>query len=389
MSRSTQLATELQGGCDLCGATPEPVYRAADTARDADVCVCLSCGLVQTVYGGREEGRHAPSTSSGAGWGNIRHGKGLRLDAVKEILATKLDWSTIHDVLDVGSNRGDFAHWLFEHASTSDLIAIEPDCHIVESYKTDDRIDLRVARFEHVNLPPTSIDLAFCFHTLEHAASALNMLQQIRDALRPDGRLFLEVPNLALIDDPHIAEDFFIDKHSFHFDSASMLDLLAVAGFVPEWGPLDDDSNITVIARRAEPTTVALCPERAARHIDLIERYAHHLAENREALVGIAERIGELAARQRTAVWGAGRLFDALIRFGGLDPSALLVIDEYLARHLDTIHGVPVQRSDVLRRDPPQVVFVLAKSSAADITQRIRSFGIKNVVTYQDLLSAN
>jgi hypothetical protein len=43
----------------------------------------------------------------------------------------------------------------------------------------------------------------------------------------------------------------------------------------------------------------------------------------------------------------------------------------------------------VLRRDPPQVVIVLAKSSTTEITRRIRGFGIKNVVTYQDLLSAN
>lgn len=383
------MSTELEGNCDLCGATPEAVYRAEDTARGAQVCVCPGCGLVQTLYGDREDGRHAPSTSSGAGWGNIRHGKGLRLDAVKNDLASRLDWSSIQTVLDVGSNRGDFARWLFDHTPSVSLVAVEPDGEIVESYAGDCRIDLHISRFEHLVLEPASIDLAFCFHTLEHAASALEMLQQIREALRPDGRLFLEVPNLHLIDDPTVAEDFFIDKHSFHFDPGSILDLLAVAGFAPEWGPLDDDSNITVIARPTEPRAVTFSPERSAGHTGLIEKYAGRLAENRERLIGVAERIGDLATRQRTAVWGAGRLFDALIRFGGLNPSSLLIIDEYLARHLDSIHGVSVHRPDILRHDPPQVVIVLAKSSTAEITRRVRSYGVRNVVTYQDLLFAN
>ena len=383
------MSTEQEGNCDLCGATPESVYSAEDTARGARVCVCPKCGLVQTLYSGREDGHHAPSTSSGAGWGNIRHGKGLRLDAVKNDLATRLDWSSIQTVLDVGSNRGDFARWLFDHTPSVGLLAVEPDGEIVETYAGDSRIDLRISRMEHLVLESASIDLAFCFHTLEHAESALEMLRQIREALRPDGRLFLEVPNLHLIGDPDVAEDFFIDKHSFHFDPGSILDLLAVAGFAPEWGPLDDDSNITVIARPTDPSTVIFSPERSTGHVRLIEQYTLRLAENRERLIGVAERIGDLAARQRTAVWGAGRLFDALIRFGGLDPTGMVLIDEYLARHLDLIHGAAVHRPDVLRRDPPQVVIVLAKSSTTEITRRIRGFGIKNVVTYQDLLSAN
>jgi len=383
------LSTEQETGCDACGAALTSAYSAEDTARDAEICVCPTCGLVQTHYGGREEGRHAPSTSSGAGWGNIRHGKGLRLDAVKDDLAHRLDWSTIGEVLDVGSNRGDFAQWLFDHKPTSRLLAVEPDGEIVGPYASDERVDLRLERFEHLTLEPASIDLAFCFHTLEHAASAIGMLRQIRHTLRPTGRLFLEVPNLHLVDDPEVAEEFFIDKHSFHFDPPSLVDLLAIAGFDIDWRSDDEDPNITVIARPGEPRGIDPTPSRAGANLSLIQRYAENLADNRVRLGKVAQQIHALAARQRTAVWGAGRLFDALIRFGGLDPSSIVLIDEYLSRHLDDVHGVPVNPPRVLRRDQPQVVIVLAKSSATEITRRVRAFGIKNVVSYQDLLSAN
>jgi len=354
--------------------------------RGAKVLVCEDCGLVQTAYNAVEHERHAPSISSGAGWGNIRHGKGLRLDANAGLLNTYMP-SGASKALDIGANRGDFIKWLNVNRPDALIDAIEPDYSIISSYTSNPSVTHIGSRIEDLELAAVSYDFVFCLHTLEHAASASGMLTQARESMRPNGRLLVEVPDLNVINDKLVVEDFFIDKHSFHFDDSTLRRGFAAIGLrIIDQLPTDG-RNLNYVLERTDPGEMLSSRVVAQTNIKNIARYVSSLNSNRARLSQVAERITMLASRQKVGIWGASRIFDALVRYGQMRTDDLVVIDDYLSGKVEEMHGAVINSSSILRIEKPQVLVVLAKGSARQIEKLARSFGIKNVVLFDDLFA--
>jgi SAM-dependent methyltransferase len=92
--------------------------------------------------------------------------------------------------------------------------------------------------------PPTSFDVVTVNHALEHIPAVRPMLDEVRRVLRPDGILFVAVPNLAAwqhrtrLDRLGLA---FSADHFLFFTPATLRRLLADAGFAvlelttPRW----------------------------------------------------------------------------------------------------------------------------------------------------------
>jgi 2-polyprenyl-3-methyl-5-hydroxy-6-metoxy-1,4-benzoquinol methylase len=378
--------------CDFCGGVLEAAYTPPDTALGAQVRVCAGCGLVQSVYAGAAPAEKKRSLSSGAQWGNVRHGKRLRLQQLSAQLDSSIDWANAGAVLDVGSNRGDFVRWVHERNAACAIVGVEPDAGIVAEYRDLAGLDLRVARFERVELPEQHFDFVHCSHTLEHADSAADMIVRMNRALKTGGTLFIEVPNLALIDAADNVEEFFIDKHTFHFARGVLCAYLAACGFELLSGAQENDKfHITIFARKTAhvtaPPRLTADPAEAARARELLAGYARTLDANRAKLTKVAARLNALIERQKVAVWGGGRIFDALVRHGGLRPEKLVgVVDQFLAGLMEQTHGVPIRRPEFLKSAAPQIAVVLARNSAAEIVQQVRRFGVKNVITFRDLM---
>lgn len=386
-----QSTTKLQ--CDFCGKFMEvPVYQPHNSRRAAHVFVCHHCGLVQSIYSAVERTRIS-TLSCDADWGNVRHGKGARLKTALRALDGKVDWTTIGRVLDVGSNRGDFLLWLRQSQPHVVIHAIEPDISIVGSYKNEPGIELSLARFEDVALAPASYGFIYCAHTLEHASSASKMLRQLFGALALGGFLYLEVPNIEAITLPDTVEEFFIDKHSFHFARSGLIDFIESLGFEIASGRDDiDPFNISLLLRRRSDVDLHVYPSQyggfAEAHRMLISSYASILVNNRARLHRlIDECIAPFIERQKVAFWGAGRIFDALVKYGKLDTTRVqCLVDRHLWHIVHETHGVSIQRPEYLKRFEPQVVIILARSAASEITDEVRRFGVRHVVKFQDLL---
>lgn len=388
----TQSNTESQ--CDFCRASLDAsVYQPKATRRAAQISICQNCGLIQSVYGSTSYERIS-TLSCDADWGNVRHGKGARLKAALHILKSCVDWTAMNRVLDVGSNRGDFLLWLRENQPHLAIHAIEPDASVVDFYKDELDIELSLARLENVTLASASYDFIYCAHTLEHASSASEMLQQMFDALVPEGLLYLEVPNIEAITLLDTVEEFFIDKHSFHFDRPSLIEFVESLGFEIISGRDDlDPFNISLLLRRRSDGGLHIYHSQdegfAEAHRILITNYANILTSNRARLRQLIEaRIVPFMERQKVAFWGAGRIFDALVKYGKLDTTRVqCLVDRHLWHIVNETHGVSVQRPEVLKRFEPQVVIVLARSAAGEIADEVRRFGVRHVVKFQDLLA--
>jgi SAM-dependent methyltransferase len=378
--------------CDLCHASDlEFVYAPWGGMRGLSVHLCACCGLVQSLPRSDLATRRAPAISSGADWGNIRYGKGFRTEACLSLLRAQADLSKPLQVLDVGSGRGSFARAVLEAAGRVELTCVEPDERIAESCSGLARTRLLRSRIETAAFPDGQFDVIHSCHTIEHLASPAATLAAHRRSLRPDGLLILDAPNIALIGGDDIVEEWFIDKHLYHFSKPTLSRMLERSGFALVAGPDGKDrENLLIAARKQEDKAAQALrdPGEVHRARALIASYVRTRARNVSALTGVAAEITDLAS-QRVALWGAGRLFDALVLQGGLDPRCLsALVDTHLKAHMTARHGVDLAGPEALAELKPDYVVVMSRAFSTEIVaSAARAAPGARIVLYADLLA--
>jgi 2-polyprenyl-3-methyl-5-hydroxy-6-metoxy-1,4-benzoquinol methylase len=372
--------------CDFCSQDlGEPVYRPVNTLRHLAVFECPECNLCQSRSRQAFERDHTMTLSCDSDWGNVRHGKSARFNSVINWLQG-YDFSSANDVLDVGSNRGDFVLWMNRQYPEARITALEPDSTILSAYNDIPGINIVNDRFE--NIPIGKFDFIYSVHTLEHASSAREMLEKKRALLNPNGKLLLEVPNLNIINDPDNVEEFFIDKHTFHFSREVLLNMVQSLGFKVLQGEADSDiHNITLLLTVAESDDDEMLPTES--FIESLTQYKATMEQNRQRLRRmVQDKIVPLSERQRVGFWGAGRIFNALVKYGGLKLEHVhCLVDEYLWQIIDNNEGIPINKPESLKSSEPQVLVILGRSSADDMRKQAHAMGIRHVIPFRDLIA--
>jgi SAM-dependent methyltransferase len=379
--------------CDQCGRHALAFLHEPDgSTRGLKVYLCEHCGLVQSAPRiARTQKRHDAAVSGGADWGNVRYGKGFRTVQAMEALARHADLSQPLMLLDVGSNRGSFATAFAAAAPGAAITAVEPDERYADSSAGLPRTQLIQARIEDIVLAAEHFDIVHSCHTIEHLAEPFAALKDHARVLKDGGLLVIDAPNLALLGGNDIVEEWFIDKHLFHFSAASLRRMIVAAGFeiVEENDPADAVNLLFVARKRGVPMEkFAADPVEVAAARDLLSRYQVTRVHNLAALRQAAAALKALAPR-RLALWGAGRLFDLLVREGGFDPRTLtLLIDTHLKKHMSERHGVALSNPDALSRVPVEAVIVMSRMFAGEIAVEVqtRAPGAK-IILYADLLA--
>ena len=378
--------------CDLCRSSAlEPVYQAPDSGRGLTIYLCDHCGLVQSLPRIDRAPRRGAAVSAGADWGNVRYGKGFRTEACMAMARTRADLTQDLRVLDVGSNRGSFARALRAGAPRAHLTCVEPDERVAASCAGLDRSEIVHARIEDTSFPDESFDIIHSCHTIEHLAGPNAVMAEHWRTLKTGGLLIVDAPNIAIISADDILEEWFIDKHLYHFSAGTLARLLDANGFEIIDGPDPSDRvNLLFAARKrsiaARP--IPRAPREADYALDLVNRYVANRARNLAALTKVAAEIAALS-HKRVALWGAGRLFDALVLHGGFDPKSLaLLIDTHLKLHMDERHGMKLSGAEDLGAAKPGLIVVMSRAFASEISKLAKA-QVPNaeIVLYADLLS--
>jgi len=378
--------------CDLCRSPAlEPVYQPPGSGRGLTVYLCDHCGLMQSLPRIDRAPRRAAAVSSGADWGNVRYGKGFRTEACLAIARARADLKQNLRVLDVGSNRGSFAKAFVAEAPRAQLTCVEPDERVAVSCACIDRVESVCARIEDTSFPDESFDIIHSCHTIEHLASPNAVMAEHWRTLKPGGLLIIDAPNIALIGSDDILEEWFIDKHLYHFSAGTLARLLHANGFEVIDGPDPSDRENLLLAARKRPVAARPIPRtaREADHaLDLINRYVANRARNLAALTKVAAEIRSLSDK-RVVLWGAGRLFDALVQHGGFDPKSLaLLIDTHLRLHMDERHGMKLSGPEDLIAANPGLIVVMSRAFAGEISKIAKTHvPHAEILLYSDLLS--
>jgi SAM-dependent methyltransferase len=382
----------MSNTCELCRRDAlECVYTPDNSTRGLKVHLCKHCGLVQSLPRLARATRAPAAVSSGADWGNVRYGKGFRTKVAIDALARHTDLSREITLLDVGSNRGSFARAVLEAAPKLHLVAVEPDERFAASCADLPRTELIHARIEDVPLETDRFDIVHSCHTIEHLADPMRALNDHWRCLKPDGLLIVDAPNLALIGSDDILEEWFIDKHLYHFTARTLGRMIQAAGFtIVETPDPDDLVNILFVARKNSQKQTFL--ERDSREVETAEQlmidYVAERARNLAALTAVTAELSGLS-KKRVAMWGAGRLFDSLVLHGGFDAASLsLLIDTHLKKHMGERYGVPLAAPEALETAKPDVIVVMSRGFAGEIVAEAnKRCPAAEILLYSDLLA--
>ena len=355
--------------CDFCGTQTENVYK--------HVNLCPRCGLVQS----EPRSDRTISTSCEADQGNLRNGKGFRFPLSLPILES-LDWSQIHTALDIGSNRGTFLRWMHHNHEHVTVTAVEPEMRLV-NYGTQ---NVYIGKFEDLAWYFKPVDFVFSSHTLEHSLSADGMMKSTERLMPIGSHMLLEIPNLATIKDQRVVEEFFIYKHNWHFSTPQLIPYLMDLGFEIERDASTRFDIRFLLRKVREPIQFrgfSFAVEVAREWFALYER---NIERNRAALPKIVAELHDLAKNKCVAYWGAGRIFDALVRYGGLDTSDVhCLVDGMLYGVVPDVHGIKLEPPSVLEACSADVIVVLGRTSSNVLVTEAVKY-TSSVLTFDHLL---
>ena len=308
--------------CDLCDSKKiEFVYKPIKSKRKLNVYICLECGLVQSFPKVDRASYDKPEVSGNANWGNIRYGKSFRTSHDLQLISSYCDIKLIGTFLDVGFNRGSFYNEFAKINNHVEYWGIEPDNRLIENKFDRKEIKLINERLEKVELPNNYFDFIYCPHTLEHLKSPAESISQLFSSLKEEGLFYIEVPNIEVISSPDILEEFFIDKHLYHFGIKNLMNYLNKFGLKAVC--ISDNHqklNISILLRKSHILKGRKKQNNYLVNKKLIYNYKQKTLENNIKLKSVGDFINQRSDKHKIVIWGAGRLFDRLIVVGGLNP---------------------------------------------------------------------
>jgi 2-polyprenyl-3-methyl-5-hydroxy-6-metoxy-1,4-benzoquinol methylase len=149
--------------------------------------------------------------------------------------------TTGRDLLDIGSHAGFFLRRAV--ARGWNAIGIEPSPVTSALAREQFGLDVRTGTLAEVDLPSQSFDVVTLTDVLEHIGEPGPLLTEIRRLLRPQGVLFVKVPNVRYLHAkrrllgwiPGVIDDCFdAREHLVHYSATTLRESLAAAGFVVE-----------------------------------------------------------------------------------------------------------------------------------------------------------
>lgn len=229
--------------CPNCGGSNiSRVLSAKDytvSNEEFDIWECKNCTLrfTQNIPEERNIGKYYHSenyishTDTSKGFiNNLYHKVRKRTLVQKKKLIEKATGKHTGNILDVGAGTGAFLNSM-KHASWN-CTGIEPDK--VAREKAFDLYAIRLQEAEQIDsLPSETFDAITLWHVLEHVHELHKYVEQLKNLLLPDGKLFIAVPNYTSGDEK-IYDKYWaaydVPRHLYHFSPKSMEMLLNTHG---------------------------------------------------------------------------------------------------------------------------------------------------------------
>ena len=210
------------------------------SGEEFEIWECKNCTqrFTQNVPGKEDIGKYYQSenyishsdTSKGF-INNLYHKVRKRTLIQKRKLIENFTGKTNGNILDVGAGTGAFLNTM-KNANWN-CTGIEPDKNAREKAKELYGLDLKEAS-DFYSFPDQTFDAITLWHVLEHVHDLHEYINQLKKLLKPEGKLFIAVPNYTSPDEKIYNEywaAYDVPRHLYHFSPESMKKILNSYGF--------------------------------------------------------------------------------------------------------------------------------------------------------------
>jgi SAM-dependent methyltransferase len=389
---------EAQRACPVCGGRQvEHLRHQRFVLEDGhpltagyDVAHCVSCGFVYADTGATQADYDAfyqrlskyddPANSTGSGESPIDR---ERLEGTAEILAPLIP-SPGSRILDIGCAGGGLLAAL-QRRGFRNLVGVDPSPACARA--TANRIGEAYQGWI-TNLPPEldKFDCITLSHVLEHVLDVSPALAALSGLLRPDGLVYVEVPDASRYADYIFAplQDF-NTEHINHFSRQCLDHAMGRHGFRAVGGGerlLRPSANtftpaVYGIYRQAAETVDVGPDTRLTAAIQLyIDRSDGQLRQ-------IDHFLGEaLAHSPELIVWGVGQLTLKLLAETQLGPAKIVAfVDSNPIHHGQRLAGIPILSPDEIR-SYSQPILIATLLHQEEIASQIAGKGLANPILF-------
>jgi len=284
-------------------------------------------------------------------------------------------------VLDIGCYTGSLLAMVKQHGVT-DVQGIDPSAYAAAVAGDEYGIPVTVGSiFDELGLG--TFDFIIISHVLEHIAQLPEFLLRVHSLLRPNGAVYVEVPdamNFFLTDDPEDGlqiehrEPFlqFSVEHVNYFTARSLQNLMRRYGFMSDWLE-PQTTSLAVLAAVFHPLPIENDPDGRPA----LERY---VIESRKALGPAIDVINRLAATgDEVLVWGAGAHTQMLLAASCLSTVRIRAfIDSDPAYQGGVLDGRPILSPKEIASLPPLPVVISSRGYQDEIASQLVSMGLPN-----------
>lgn len=290
-----------------------------------------------------------------------------------KFLSDNVDFSHIINVLEVGSNRGDFLYHLKLRFSHINIIGIEPSNLDFVGVPT-------VRAFFSRDVFSNKFDLVIIRHVLEHIKHPVNFLNDIKTILADDGKLFIEVPNTR--NDLMEKIEVFTPDHVNYFFSSSLLRLVKEAGM--NLLAMEDKSRVplmVLVNNSVITETYDLCSNGKEMRV-LIDEYKKSMDDTVYAIKNLIDKGYKVIfyGSKNAFLWFYNAI-DVSIDGTLLKEYVLTIIDDSEERIGKRVLGFFVNNFEYLKdiRDE-KIVFIIcaARENAETMINKIRNADLKD-----------
>jgi 2-polyprenyl-3-methyl-5-hydroxy-6-metoxy-1,4-benzoquinol methylase len=286
------------------------------------------------------------------------------------IVTRKQDIKTSKKLLEIGSSYGLFLQNFSDTAW--EVYGVEPSHHPAalsqEKWKLG---NIHNCIFDDVVYPEATFDTVCCFHVLEHLASPRAFVTKIRKMLKPEGKLFIAVPDLTRVTS-NISEYYFINYslHLMFFTPRTLSSFLKSCGFevlsiTNEKDRSSESGSMLIEAKYCQKKTDNV-------PIDLVHgrKYAERIMHIKKVLQNSFQ---EYADSGRTvAIFGGGTHTQGLLDcLGDIDHSIMIIFDDDLSRRDQVINGIRIRPFLLEYWEDVDIIVVSSLASENSILARL------------------
>lgn len=234
--------------CNLCGSKDAIHICSTDRRlKPLNTVACADCGLMRSNPMPTDEELSRYYSSHYRADYQFASSKPPKIHRVRCLRRAEYRTELLKDwlkpgsrVLDVGCGSGEFAY-LAKQAGC-EVVAFDPGGEYLDFARDEYGVEAFISRWEDADLEPGSFDVITCFHVVEHLRKPVDALRQMAAWAKPDGIMYIAVPDMRPNNKPSFDRFHFAHVHGFIAETLEAA--LGVAGMVPVKGHLATTAGV-------------------------------------------------------------------------------------------------------------------------------------------------